>query len=74
MNVRNKLECLSLTSLFSLVKCLLVRLDPTLGAPFQGRLLASPTSIGCRYVARKQFVLLNLTFGHFCKTWQEQTR
>ncbi len=50
MTVCNKLECLSLASLSSLVKCLLVRLELTgvkhvSGAPLYGMLLALPTTI-----------------------------
>ncbi len=46
----NKLECLSLKSLSSLVECLQVRQEPTRakhlsGAPLQGRSLAFPTNI-----------------------------
>ncbi len=44
----NKLECLSLASLSSLLSCLRVRLEPTQvrhisGTPLHGRLLASPS-------------------------------
>jgi hypothetical protein len=50
-NFRNKLECLSLTILTSLVYCLWVRPEPTqvkcyLATPVYGRLLLLPANIG----------------------------
>jgi hypothetical protein len=50
MNVINKLECLSLASLSSLILCLLVRLEPIRvrylsDPPLFGRLLALPANI-----------------------------
>ncbi len=55
MNVRNKLECLSLASFSSLVSCLLVKQELTQmknlsGALLKGRLFALPTNNGLGWI------------------------